>query len=481
MTISEQPIILTTQIAKNARNFQCDCACVVTLAQIEMSFDFSQSELICANVRMQDLPGGYTLLFNHSCGDGIAVINSAGMRLWKTYQQPRKSMPGEAAWALALLESGALLQYDARNITDRKAIKFDTLNAWLHLTDSCNLRCTYCYLPHIKSKMSFETGQEVVDSVFRSAEINGFKNVLLKYSGGEPLLAFPILKKIHQYAEKVAAGKSINLESVVLSNGTLLNQESIDFLKAHQVRLMISLDGLELAHNAQRIYADGRGTFLDVVKGIDLAQKNDLAPDISITITGNNADHLPDLMQWILQRQLPFSLNFYRECDLSSSHHELKIEEEKVIAGVLEAYKIIENNLPAQSLLGALMDRANLSQPHQHTCGVGQNYLVFGPTGQVSKCHMEQVRPVTTMRAKDPLQVIRQDQIGIQNIMVSRKENCNQCDWRYSCAGGCPLVTFRATGRYDLKSPNCQIYQRLFPEVLRLEGLRLLKYGAVYQ
>jgi len=38
------------------------------------------------------------------------------------------------------------------------------------------------------------------------------------------------------------------------------------------------------------------------------------------------------------------------------------------------------------------------------------------------------------------------------------------------------LATYRATGRYDVKSPHCNIYQALFPEVLRLEGLRLLKY-----
>ena len=32
------------------------------------------------------------------------------------------------------------------------------------------------------------------------------------------------------------------------------------------------------------------------------------------------------------------------------------------------------------------------------------------------------------------------------------------------------------TNTYDVKSPNCNIYKALYPEVLRLEGLRLLKY-----
>ena len=49
------------------------------------------------------------------------------------------------------------------------------------------------------------------------------------------------------------------------------------------------------------------------------------------------------------------------------------------------------------------------------------------------------------------------------------------CEWKYFCTGGCPLESYRATGRYDVKSPNCNIYKTIFPEALRLEGLRLLK------
>jgi uncharacterized protein len=33
------------------------------------------------------------------------------------------------------------------------------------------------------------------------------------------------------------------------------------------------------------------------------------------------------------------------------------------------------------------------------------------------------------------------------------------------------------TGRCDVPSPNCRIYQAVFPKILRLEGLRLLRFG----
>ena len=39
------------------------------------------------------------------------------------------------------------------------------------------------------------------------------------------------------------------------------------------------------------------------------------------------------------------------------------------------------------------------------------------------------------------------------------------------------MATFKATGRYDIKSPNCNIYKAIYPQALRLEGLRLLKYA----
>ena len=77
----------------------------------------------------------------------------------------------------------------------------------------------------------------------------------------------------------------------------------------------------------------------------------------------------------------------------------------------------------------------------------------------------------------DPLQLIRSDQASALNLAVDEKEGCRDCTWRYWCTGGCTVATFRATGRYDIKSPNCNIYRALYPEALRLEGRRLLKYA----
>ena len=353
----------------------------------------------------------------------------------------------------------------------------NSLTSWFHLTDRCNLRCSYCYLPHVREDMSSEIGYAAIDAIFRSALVNGFKQVKLKYAGGEPLLRYPLILELHDYAKSLADSNGLILEEVVLSNGTLLTGEMAQTFKTLGIRLMISLDGYGDYHDSHRLYASGRGSFKDVAEAVGLALANGLIPNISVTVSSRTAEGLPQIMAWILKRDLPFSLNFYRKNEFSASREDMELDDEKIINGMLMAFRVIEENLPKRSFLGGIMDRANLSSPHTHTCGVGQNYLVFDQNGQVAKCQMQIRKPITDVHLEDPLAVIRADEVGIQNISVEEKDGCKTCEWKYWCTGGCPLETHRVTGCYDVKSPNCNIYKVLFPEALRLEGLRLLKYA----
>lgn len=350
------------------------------------------------------------------------------------------------------------------------------LTSWLHITDRCNLRCSYCYLPHIREDMSLETGMAAIDATFRSAEIHQFEKVKFKYAGGEPLIRYEIVLALHKYALNEGQRLGINVEGVLLSNGTLLTKEKAEEIHNLGMRLMISLDGLGHSHDAQRPYAGGHESFMDVERGINIALSAGITPNISITVSSKNADKLAELVDWVLEHDLPFSLNFYRENELSVADKDLSFIDQKIIDGMKKAYKAIEERLPEKSLLASIVDRANLSSPHQITCGVGNNYMVFDCNGQVSKCQMLMKNFITDLNVADPLGEIQKDKKGIQNLSVEEKQGCKTCEWKYWCTGGCSLNTFRATGRYDVKSPNCHIYKALYPEAMRLEGLRLLKY-----
>jgi uncharacterized protein len=413
---------------------------------------------------------------------GLAVLNSYASDVLNTFHSSHSLdiiPPQEFNVAQQLAALGLLVPAEdaSRNETCNSTVSAISLTSWLHLTDRCNLRCDYCYLPHVSEDMSSETGRAAVDAIFRSAKINDFKQVKIKYAGGEPLLRYPLILELHTYAKSLADEYGLILEEVVLSNGTLLTAEMAQTLKALGIRLMISLDGFGDYHDSHRSYASGRGSFTDVAEAIELALANRLVPSISVTVSSRTAAGLPQIMAWILERSLPFSLNFYRENELTASRPDMRLDEEKIITGMLAAFKVIENNLPRRDFLGGIMDRVNLSSAHIRTCGVGQNYLVFDQNGLAAKCQMQIQQPVTNLQAEDPLAVIRTDPLGIQNISVEEKEGCKTCEWKNWCAGGCPLETHRVTGRYNVKSPNCNIYKALFPEALRLEGLRLLKYA----
>lgn len=353
-----------------------------------------------------------------------------------------------------------------------------TLTAWLHVTNACNLRCDYCYLHKNSERMADDTAYRAIDAIFRSAAKQHFKQVKLKYAGGEASLQMNHVMAIHDYATQVAEEKGISIGATLLSNGVFLSQAAIDDLRARRIAVMISLDGVGTYHDRQRPFISGRGSFKYVDRTITRLLSSGLAPSISATISQRNLDGLTDLITYILERDLPFTFNYYRDNACSEHLQDLQFGEAQMIAAMRGVFQVIEQRLPRRPLLGSLIDKANLNSSHRYTCGVGNNYLVIDQRGGVAKCQADIQRTVTTIDADDPLQIIRNDRRGVQGFSVEDKEGCRSCQWRYWCTGGCPLLTYRATGRYDVKSPNCNIYQALFPDVLHLEALRLLQYGS---
>lgn len=350
------------------------------------------------------------------------------------------------------------------------------LTAWLHVTDTCNLRCDYCYLPKRGDSMSAETGEAAIEAVFRAAHLHDFRLVKLKYAGGEATLNFRRVLQMQDRAASLSARHGIALESVILTNGVGMSALMLDALKARRVKIMISLDGVGPTHDAQRAFADGRGSFTLVAGTIDRLIAAAHPPQISITITDRNVETVTETVAWVLDRGLAFSLNFYRESDCSASFRDLRLAQQRLIAEMRRAYAEIEKRLPQFSLIGSLLDKTHFAGRHERACGAGHHYLAIDQRGGIAKCQMGLDQTVADVRSEDPLALIRADETWLTNLPATEKEGCRDCQWQYWCAGGCPIETFRATGRWDVKSPWCQVYQALLPEVLRLEGLRLLKY-----
>jgi len=414
------------------------------------------------------------------------VLDAEAMRIFEQFQTPimasqvidapSENPPEMKAEAIALLlQLGLLRDLDAftpsYNLNEQQ-----TLAVWLHVTNACNLRCPYCFVDKTSDRMNSDTGRQAIDAIFRSALKHSMRRIRLKYAGGEASLHMRHVIELHDYASQLAEQHDIILDDILLSNGVMLSQLAIDNLKARKIKVMISLDGLESYHDSQRPFINGKGSFQYVVRTIDRLLASDLVPLITITVSQWNLDGLVDLVEYVLERNMPFNFHYYIENECSAQITDLQFAEKRMIATMLSVFQVIEQRLPQINFQGALVDLADMTARHNNTCGVGQNYLVIDQDGGIAKCPIQIKDTVTTIHTEDPLQAIRNDRKGIQGLMVDEKEGCRTCDWRYWCTGGCPLLTYRATGRYDVKSPNCHIYKALFPAALRLEALRLLKY-----
>ncbi|MFP4346605.1 MAG: hypothetical protein ACLFU8_18115, partial [Anaerolineales bacterium] len=128
----------------------------------------------------------YTVCFSPLSPSGPVVLNGAARRLWQAFDRPSRVRDVQerfrhwtvdefndgvaTLWRYALLQSSSQPRQVAPAAPSR-------LTAWLHVTDQCNLRCEYCYLPHSASDMAPATGRAVIDAVFRSALAHEYPGV----------------------------------------------------------------------------------------------------------------------------------------------------------------------------------------------------------------------------------------------------------------------------------------------------------------
>jgi uncharacterized protein len=437
---------------------------------------------------VQQCAAGRWLVCNPLSVGRVAVLDDEAHLLLECFRRPVSVQeaaclstgiaPAQISRAVSIFWDLGLFQGTHTLAPSPGASGNDTLVAWLHVTNACNLRCQYCYVQKSAERMSEDIALRAVDAIFRSARQDGYMGVRIKYAGGEASLELRRVLAVHDYAVQQARACQLHMHGLLLSNGVALSRHTIEQLKIRDIAVTISLDGIGASHDVQRPMTRGGGSFAFVDRSIQRLLTQQLVPTISVTVTQRNLAGLPNLLAYILQRDLPFTLNFYRDNEHALDREQLLCQEQGMIEALRTAFRVIEHSLPQRSLLGALLDRTSAQGPHAHACGVGQNYLAINQRGGITRCHAAPQQQITTIASPHPLRVIQNSQQGPQQVPVEQKQGCRTCTWRYWCTGGCPLLTWQVTGRYDVQSPYCQIYQALFPDVLRLEALRLLRYEA---
>jgi uncharacterized protein len=145
--------------------------------------------------------------------------------------------------------------------------------------DVCNLRCQYCVNRYkntnspaaASSQKRVGLVNKIVDQFFDRKLKNNLAHAKISFNGGEILLDIGLIKEIVEYISRKYS--DIEVEYSLNTNMTLMTEEIARFFKRYNFKVYVSIDGYKEAHNRNRLYQDGNGSFDDVLKGLEIFRR----------------------------------------------------------------------------------------------------------------------------------------------------------------------------------------------------------------
>lgn len=255
----------------------------------------------------------------------------------------------------------------------------------LHLTTKCNLRCKYCYAPKAhRGTMTTETAKLGIDLAIEQ----GGRSACVSYFGGEPLLQFEQIQELTRYAHEAGARAGAQMHFRMSTNGTLFDEESLAFCRDHDILFAISLDGDQEAHDAQRVFASGRGSFEVVDSKLDMILSYNPITVFTSVVTPSNAGRLFESIEYMWSRGIRFVAHQvdYTHPDWSPSEFERL---ERSYHRIAEFY--LDKARAGEHFHLTLFDeklRSHARSPVQlgEVCDFGARKLSVAPDGRVFPC-----------------------------------------------------------------------------------------------
>jgi uncharacterized protein len=126
-------------------------------------------------------------------------------------------------------------------------------------TSFCNIDCQYCYLPDRtnKARMTLETLRLALEGLRDAHAIS--RRVSLLWHSGEPLvLGTEYMRNAFTLSKAILS--DCDVQHIVQTNGTLLNDEWIDLFCEFKADVGLSCDGPPDLHDRRRVNRRGLGT-----------------------------------------------------------------------------------------------------------------------------------------------------------------------------------------------------------------------------
>lgn len=326
----------------------------------------------------------------------------------------------------------------------------------LGMTSSCNLNCAYCLStlePGEHSRgMTLETGRKAIDLLLRRMVHQRSANIV--FYGGEPLLQFDTIKEIFNYARQQALLNAKTFTYTVITNGTLLTPEMMDFLSANGFTIGLSLDGGRDNHDANRVFPNGSGTFDRVIR--NYRQLLDRGADV--TPQAVLSQNQPDILEVIrgFQREGVVNYKLIPRMRPDGDADEMAPGQfERMVMTLLDESGDRPGALPID--MYQMMSSIDIARKSRYSCSACSGQLAVSADGGVYPCDNFLYTPgyrlghVNEAAANDDNDGMgREEGVKFSAVGVEHIPQCRTCWARYLCGGPCPYYSQRKHGRIDV-------------------------------
>jgi radical SAM protein with 4Fe4S-binding SPASM domain len=158
----------------------------------------------------------------------------------------------------------------------------------------CNFSCSYCYAAGShsdQSRLPFSVLKDMLDWFIDPQRLASRDLFISFLGGGEPALAWDVVRAGIEYARKRSRAIGFRLGIGFTTNGSVLNQQMLDVLKANFVTPGVSFEVLEDVQNLQR------GNYRLVRENIFRMLDYGLHPLIKPNITSANVSRLVEMVE----------------------------------------------------------------------------------------------------------------------------------------------------------------------------------------
>ncbi|GHU75335.1 radical SAM/SPASM domain-containing protein [Clostridia bacterium] len=312
----------------------------------------------------------------------------------------------------------------------------------------CNCACRYCFYRDVAGKRedgsSGVMSEQTLNTLVRKAFAYADGCVSICFQGGEPMMAG--LEFYRRFISLVRAyntrGTSVSL--FIQTNGLLIDDEWAEFFKDNGFLVGVSLDGPQSIHDANRVGADGKGTYSYVIDAINILKQHKTLYNILCVVTSQSASESAELFDELSPHGYLQFIPCIGDFDSADSPYAPTAEAYgDFLKAVFDRYELSINAGHAVSVRNLDNYIIMLAGYPPEQCGMtgvcGLYYLVEAD-GSVYPCDFY---ALDTHKLGDintdsiPRLAKARDALAFTSSSAIKHPDCPMCKWFALCKGGC--------------------------------------------